>query len=371
MTATTSPAIYSDSPVTAEIPRTMRAAILVEQHQELVVDTVDLPRQLDFGQVLVKVAVSGICGSQLGEIDGAKGPDKFLPHLLGHEGAGQVVQVGPGVRHVQVGQTVVMHWMKGAGHESDPPKYRWRGKLLNAGWVTSFNEYAVVSENRVTAISPDIDLECAALFGCAVTTGLGVVTNDAKVKIGESVVIMGAGGIGQSVVQGARLASAYPIIAVDRVAAKLELTRQLGATHTIDTNTQSPADEIRKIIGTSGADVIVDTTGVIPLIEMGYQLSHVRGRVVLVGVPGAGENISIHSLPLHFGKTITGSHGGSTEPSVDIPRYARMAQAGQLDLSQLVTDRFSLNEINTAISAVRTGKAIGRCVINMAPNPGG
>ena len=132
------------------IPRTMQAAILVGLRQELVVDEVELPKTLDPGQVLVKIQCSGICGSQLGEIDGAKGEDKFLPHLLGHEGAGTVVSAGPGVRHVKAGDKVVLHWRKGAGIEAAPPKYRWRGADLNAGWVTTFNEYAVVSENRLT-----------------------------------------------------------------------------------------------------------------------------------------------------------------------------------------------------------------------------
>ena len=132
-----------------------------------------------------RIEYSGICGSQLGEIDGAKGEDKFLPHLLGHEGSGAVVATGPGVRHVKEGDTVVLHWRKAHGIEATPPRYSWRGKPLNAGWVTTFNQYAIVAENRVTRIDPHCDLKVAALYGCAVTTGFGVVVNNAKVKLGE------------------------------------------------------------------------------------------------------------------------------------------------------------------------------------------
>ena len=183
------------------IPHTMRAAILVEQKKPLVIDEVQLPDSLEIGQVLVKVHFSGICGSQIGEINGAKGPDAYLPHLLGHEASGVVLEVGPGVKHVKPGDLVVMHWRKGLGIEGDPPKYMWRGNKLNAGWIATFNEYAIISENRVTPIAPSVDPQIAALFGCAVTTGFGVIENNAKLKIGESVVVFGAGGVGLNIVQ--------------------------------------------------------------------------------------------------------------------------------------------------------------------------
>ena len=146
-----------------------RAAILVEQKKPLVIEEVEVPA-LKLGQVLVKVLASGICGSQIGEINGVKGPDRFLPHLLGHEGCGTVLEIGEGVRTVKPGDRVVLHWRKGAGLESVTPTYGSRLGTVNAGWVTTFNEHAVISENRVTAVPADFDVEAAALFGCAVTT---------------------------------------------------------------------------------------------------------------------------------------------------------------------------------------------------------
>src|ERR1035438_7432569 len=144
------------------IPRAMQAAILVEQHKPLVVDQIELPQAFEVGQVLVKIHCSGVCGSQLGEIDGAKGIDKYLPHLLGHEASGIVEEIGPGVRYVKPGDHVVLHWRKSQGIESVPPRYTWKGKPLNAGLIATFNEYAIVSENRATRVDPSSDMEIAA-----------------------------------------------------------------------------------------------------------------------------------------------------------------------------------------------------------------
>ncbi|MBI1175208.1 MAG: zinc-binding dehydrogenase [Sideroxydans sp.] len=346
------------------IPKTMQAAILVEQRKPLVVDEVELPPALEIGQVLVKIHYSGICGSQLGEIDGAKGEDKFLPHLLGHEASGTVVETGPGVKHVKAGDIVVLHWRKGLGIEGAPPSYRWRGNKLNAGWIATFNEYAIVAENRVTAIPPESDLEVAALFGCAVTTGFGVVENNAHVRIGESVVVFGAGGVGLNIVQAAALVGAYPVIAVDLYDNRLELAKSMGATHLINSSKLDAREQIQKIIA-QGLDVFIDNTGQPEIIQMGYEITKPQGRVVLVGVPKKGKNINIYSLPLHFGKGLSGSHGGEAIPNIDIPRYQGMFNAGRIKLKELITERFVLQDINTAIDDMRTGKMSGRCLIHM------
>ena len=330
------------------MPSTMKAAILTEQHRPLVIDVVELPDLLEHGQVCVKIGYSGICGSQLGEIAGVKGSDAYLPHLLGHEGSGIVVETGPGVNHVAIGDHVVLHWMKGNGIESAPPKYRWKGEILNAGFVTTFNEYAVVSENRLTPISKNVPLNIASLFGCAVTTGLGIVNNNAQTQIGESFVVFGAGGIGLNVIQGAALSSAYPIIAIDLYDNRLELAKTMGATHSFNSSQCDVRQEILSIVGGAGVDIIVDNTGNTEVIQLAYEITQPQGRTILVGVPRKGDHISLYSLPLHFGKVLTGSHGGETLPSQDIPRFIRLFQNGKLDLESLITERFSLDEINTA-----------------------
>jgi len=343
----------------------MKAAILVEQRKPLIVDEIELPQTLEVGQVLVKIHYSGICGSQLGEIDGAKGEDKFLPHLLGHEASGTVMEIGLGVRHVKPGDVVVLHWRKGLGIEGAPPNYRWRGQKLNAGWIATFNEYAIVAENRVTAIPSDSDKEVAALFGCAVTTGFGIVENNAKIRIGESVVVFGAGGIGLNIVQAAALVGAYPVIAVDLFDNRLALAKEMGATHLINTKSEGAKVAIERIAGAQGVDVFIDNTGQPTIIELGYQLTKPQGRMTLVGVPHKGNNINIYSLPLHFGKGLSGSHGGEAIPNVDIPRYQNLFDVGRVKLRELLTDRLDLDDINIAIDNMRSGKTAGRCLIQM------
>src|SRR6266496_257532 len=226
----------------------VRAAILETLNQPLIVDAVEIP-PLEVGQVLVEVRVSGICGAQLNEIQGVKGQDKFLPHLLGHEGGGVVLDIGPGVTQVKKGDHVVMHWRKGVGIQSKAPQYRWNGRTVNAGWVTTFNECAIVSENRLTPIPKDVPFEIAALMGCAVTTALGLINNLAQLKIGQSIAVLGCGGVGLNVVQGAAMVSADPIIAVDLYDHKLELARSFGATHLINTSRADLSEEVRNSLG--------------------------------------------------------------------------------------------------------------------------
>lgn len=346
----------------------MKAAVLVELNKPLVVADVEMPKELMFGQVLVDIHYSGICGAQLNEIDGAKGPDKFLPHLLGHEGSATVVDIGPGVKTVSKGDQVVMHWRPSDGLQSDPPVYTWDGRRVNAGWVTTFNERAVVSENRLTRLPEGFDLRVAPLFGCAVTTAMGVVNRDAGVQIGQSVVVFGVGGVGVNIVQAAQMVSAHPIVAIDVVDSKLAWAKRFGASHAFKANEGDRADlakRIRDVVGANGADVVVDTTGRARVIELAYDLTHPDGKTILVGVPRKGDNISIYSLPLHFRKVLTGSHGGSAEPHVDIPRLIRLMLAGKMSLDGLITHEFPLDEVNEAIALVRRGEA-GRVLLRMS-----
>ena len=346
-------------------PSSTEAAILVAQQQPLVVDTIELPAVLEVGQVLVRVHVSGICGSQLGEIDGVKGPDRYLPHLMGHEGFATVLEIGPGVKHVQVGDSVVLHWRPGAGIQADPAKYRWRGEPLNAGWVTTFNRHAVVSENRCTKVPADTNPDAAALFGCAITTGFGVVENNARLRMGEAVVVFGAGGIGLNIIQAAALLSASAIVAVDLHDSRLALARQLGATHTINSRDADAETLIQEALAGQPLDVFIDNTGVPAVIELGYRLTHSQGRVILVGVPRKGNTVSLYTLPLHFGKLLTGSQGGESQPARDIPRYLRLLQQGRLQLDRFVSARYPLEGINDAIAAMRDGATAGRVMVEL------
>lgn len=341
-----------------------KAAILTEQNAPLIVDEIETDtigeHGIGFGQVLVKIACSGICGAQLGEIAGVKGKDWNLPHLLGHEGAGTVEAVGLGVGMMHRGDRIVMHWRKGAGIESRPPRYKWRGRDIGGGWVTTFNEYALVSENRLTRIDNDIPFETAALMGCAVTTALGLINNDAQLKIGQSIAVIGCGGVGLNVIQGAALVAGNPIIGVDQYPNKTRMAHEFGATHTF-----SSIEDVRSCVGDYGVDVVVETTGKVELIEKAYELTARSGKTILVGQMRFDHKASIQTLPMHAGKTLFASEGGQTDPTVDIPRYLRLYRSGRLQLDKLITHTFPLEQVNGALDLIRGGQ-VGRCLLTMA-----
>lgn len=341
----------------------MKAAILVKQNEPLIVAEVEIPK-LGVGQVLVKIECSGICGKQLDEITGRQGEDRFLPHLLGHEGAGIVVEVEAGVRKVKSGDHVVLHWMKGSGIDSAPPRFMWNDTIVSAGWVTTFSEYTIASENRLTPIPPDLKFDVASLLGCAVTTGLGVVFNNAALKPGQSIAVFGVGGVGLNVVQGAALVNAYPIVAIDLHDHKLEWGATFGATHTVNATRSDPKKFLMELSDGRGFDVTVDTTGNTDVRQMAYNATSNTGKTILAGVPHYQERMTIDSFPLHFGRRMFGSHGGDTQPDVDIPRYIQLYKLGRLKLDEQITHRYSLDEINKAVDVVRKGEA-SRCVILM------
>jgi S-(hydroxymethyl)glutathione dehydrogenase/alcohol dehydrogenase len=350
-------------------PTRTLAAILVEQQKPLVVAEINLPESLEVGQVLVEFFYSGICGSQLGEIDGVKGPDKWLPHLLGHEASGKVLAIGPGVKHVKPGDHVVAHWRPSLGIEASTPKYRWNGQTVNAGWVTTFNQFGVISENRLTSIPAETDLKAAALYGCAITTGFGTIDNVAKIRLGESVVVFGAGGIGLNIVQAASLAGASTIIAIDRFDGRLALALRCGATACINSEAQDPWNAINQVLGSihgkkKALDVFIDNTGNASIIARGYETVGTEGRVVLVGVPKAGDEASIHTLGLHFGRSITGTTGGEANPHEDIGRYMGLAKARKIDFGSLITEFGPLVDVNRLIDDMRQGKGAGRSLIS-------
>ena len=341
-----------------------KAAILVELKKPLVIEEIETP-PLRFGQVLVQILCSGICGAQINEIEGAKGPDKFLPHLLGHEATAVVVECGEGVTTVKPGDRVVCHWRKGAGLQAPTAIYTSKAfPRINSGWVTTFSQYSIVSENRVTKVPPDFNAESGALLGCAVTTAMGVINNNARLGIGESIAVFGTGGVGLNIIQFAAKVAAHPIIGIDLHDHKLELARKLGATHTLNARQGDLREEIRKIAGAQGVDVAVENTGVADVIETAYEVTGPQGRVILVGVPPkAARHPSFYTLPLHFKKVLTGSEGGDCRPEIDIPKLVRLCQAGKLELGGLVSKRYRLEQINEAIDDLKNGRVAGRCMV--------
>lgn len=347
------------------LPTKTLAAILVEQKKDLVITEIDLPGTLDAGQVLVEFFYSGICGSQLGEIDGVKGPDKWLPHLLGHEASGKVLAIGPGVKHVKPDQIVVAHWRPGKGIEAITPTYKWNGRVVNAGWITTFNRHAVISENRLTPVPAHVDFKTAALYGCAVTTGMGIIEDKARIRFGDVVVVYGAGGIGLSIIQAASLTGAAEIVAVDLYSNRLELAGHLGATALVNSATEDPFEAISRVLNGQIVDIFIDNTGQPEIISKGYQVIKSTGKVVLVGVPKEGAKSEIFTFDLHFGKSITGTSGGEVRPEQDIPRYMRLFERRRISLSSLITEVAPLQKINKLVAGMRSGETVGRCLVDL------
>lgn len=342
------------------------AAVLVGQSQPLEITRVSPSERLTQYQVLVRVTSSGVCGSQLGEIDGVRGPDRYLPHMLGHEGFGKVEEIGPGVSSVSVGDSVVLHWREGIGGTGANATYvDERGRKINSGKVTTLSEYSVVSENRLTRVPHDLDPNFAPLLGCALTTGFGAVVREARVQPGSTVVVLGVGGVGMSIIASLQLVSPSRIIAVDVSRQKLDFAIDLGAMETLNLEeTRKPLDDLSDLLG-DGADFVFEASGKKASIELGYAILGPHGHMQLVGVPSAETPAQLDTLGLHLGKTISGSNGGSTMPSSDIPAIIDLVERGKIHLEKIPVATFGLNEVNAGISALRDGLP-GRVVIRLS-----
>jgi len=342
----------------------MRAAILERPGSPVRIEMVEIPA-LRRGQVLVKIAFSGICRSQLMEVTGGRGIDRYLPHLLGHEGSGTVLEIGADVTKVIPGDKAVLTWIKGKGLDAGGSQYALDGQVVNAGAVTTFSEYAVISENRCVPIPDDIDMCVASLLGCAVPTGAGIVLNELRPTPGESVGVWGLGGIGLSAVMGASASGCSPIIALDVNEEKLAQAHEFGATHLIDVRNVDANAEIQNITSGLGLDYCVEAAGKTQTIEAAFASVRDNGGLcVFASHPPTGESIALDPHALIRGKRIQGSWGGKTNPDEDIPTYIEMYQQNKLPLEKLITHRFALDEINDALELLASGLC-GRIVIDM------
>jgi S-(hydroxymethyl)glutathione dehydrogenase/alcohol dehydrogenase len=344
------------------------AAVLVEIGQPLQIWDLAIPA-LKPGQVLVDVAFSGVCHTQLLEIEGKRGHDRFIPHTLGHEGSGVVVETGPGVSKVKSGDHVVLTWIKGEGADVGSTSYQHSTQIVNSGAISTFMRRTIISENRLVPIPQTMPLREAALLGCAFPTGAGIVFKSAGVKPGDSVAIFGAGGIGLSAVAAASLMNADPIVAVDIHDYKLQLAASLGARHTINSAQGDAVATLLALTGGRGFDVVIEAVGRKETMEAAFQATRDHGGVcVLAGNLPHGETISVNPFHLIRGRRMVGTWGGETQPDRDIALYARLHESGKLKLAALATGDYSLDDINQAFADLKRG-AVGRALIDMERVP--
>lgn len=335
-----------------------KAAILYEINQLLIVEEIETPI-LKKGQVLVKMLYSGICQSQINEIRGRKGPDSYLPHLLGHEGSGIVEEIGPGISKVKKGDYVVLSWIKGRGLDVPSCQYSKKDQKINSGAITTFSNYAVISENRIFKIPKEVPPEIAALLGCAIPTGAGIIKNEINPQEITSLAIFGIGGIGSSaLLYASSLKKFSQIIAVDINQEKLKFAQTIGATQTINPIQVNPVEKIKELTENKGVNYALECSGVKSVMETAFQAIKDQGKVIIAGNLKKGETISIDPFDLIKGKKIIGTWGGKTEPDKDIVYYAEKYLKENISFDKLITKIYPLTEINQAIEDLEKGKVI-------------
>jgi len=341
----------------------MRAAVLYACGTPLrIVEGIEVPPPGP-GQVHVRLAYSGVCHTQLMEVRGGRGVDRYLPHLLGHEGSGVVLAVGEGVTKVGPGDRVVLGWIKGKGADAPGPNYRVGDTVLNAGGVTTFNSEAIVAENRCVKLPEGVPLDVAVLFGCAVPTGAGIVFNELAPPAGAQVAVFGLGGIGMVATMALQDVGCR-VIAVDIEVAKLEAARALGVSDTIDASQNDARQAIASLTEGRGVDYAVDAAGRISTIEDAYAVVRKFGGLcVFASHPPHGEKLSLDPHDLISGKQIRGSWGGASKPDIHVPAFARLYREGRLPVERLLGKRYSLDRINDALDDLEDGRVMRPLIV--------
>jgi S-(hydroxymethyl)glutathione dehydrogenase/alcohol dehydrogenase len=340
------------------------AAILVELAKPLEIAELEIPA-LKPGQVLVEIAYSGVCGSQVNEAMGLKGEDKWLPHCLGHEATGTVLECGPGVTKVKAGDKAVLSWIKGSGIEAGGAVYKWGSRNVNAGAVTTFQRHALVSENRLSPMPAGLDMRTATLLGCAAPTGMGAVMNVLGARAGDSVAIFGTGGVGLNACMAAAFAGATPVIGIDISPARRALAGRYGATHVIDPNATDVLAEIRRILP-GGVDLAVEATGIPAVMAQALEATRQQGgRAVVIGNARAGARLELSPGIFNQGKSLLGTWGGDSVPDRDYPRFARLLATGRFPVAELLSAPYRLDQASDALADLMAGR-VGRPLIDMA-----
>ncbi len=333
------------------------SALVLEGKKKISLRKIILPSKLKKNQVLVKIYYSGICGKQIEEYIHQKGKDVFVPHLLGHEASGKIVKVGPGVNTFEVGDLVVLHWMKNPKiKDCETPEYSYAKtkKKINSGRITTFSEYSIISSNRLTKISKKIDLRLAAMMGCCLSTGLGTIFNQSNIKKMDKALIVGCGGVGLSILIGLNLKKQKNIAVADINKINLKKAKKFGASVLINLKKDKISDfkkyDFNKIFITTGSK-----SG----IENAIKLAATKSDIYFVGVSAPNDFVKIKPFQIHIGMKLHPSVGGSIYPKKDIPKY----------IGKLSSDKNLLkNYINHIVNLKKAPKIINLMSKGMLSN---
>ena len=358
----------------------MKAAVCYEFGKPLVIEDIEIAAPMS-GEIKVKLAACAICHSDITYMRGGWGGT--LPAVYGHEAAGVVEGVGEGVSDFVPGDHVIVTLIRSCGEcfycvqgdhnmcettfpldEKSCLSGR-NGSPIHQGLRTAaFAEYVVVDQSQAAVIPKELPFDSASLLSCGVITGLGAVTNTAKVPAGSSVVVVGTGGVGLNSVQGAKLVGADPIIAIDLVADKRAAAKSFGATDAIDPTAEDAAEAVRALTDGRGADYVFITVGSKSAIEQGVGLMRKAGHMYIVGMPPSGVMAEIEAVKLaDSAQSIIGSKMGSTRLKEDIPALVTHYQEGRLKLDELVSGRYPLDQINEAIDSVMRNEALRNVIV--------
>ncbi len=330
----------------------IKAAVLIKQKKNLQILDLTLPEKLEQGQLLIKIKTAAICGAQIGEIEGIKGKDKWIPHCLGHEGYGIVVKKNKSVKKVNINDEVILHWRKSDGKNAKPPIYKSKIGNINAGQITTFQNYAIISENRVTRVKNFKKYsKVAPLLGCAFPTAWGILNKETRFNIHKKILVFGAGGIGMTVAALAKIQKSKNVILIDKGKKKSKYTKRLNLT-------LSNMRKIKKI----KFDIVVETTGNIDNMEKGFNQLNKNGRLILVGQPKINSILRIKNPLRLFNPPadnikILSSDGGKFNPKHDMNKLSLIVKNNFSYLKKLVSHQINIININNAIKLIKNGNA--------------
>ena len=342
-----------------------KAAILRNLNKPLDITNIYVPTKLLQGQILVKMIYSGICGSQLGEIKGIKGKDKFLPYLLGHEGIAEVIKVGKKVTKVKKKDNVLLHWMPSDGINSKTPTYFDKNKnKINAGYLTTFNEYAIISENRLTKINKQKkNFLNYLLLGCTSSTAIGAVNkNLEQISKHTAVIVSGCGAIGTYIIKYLKFLGVKKIIGIDVDKKKINFAKKSGCLITLNALNKDFKNKI-KLYFKNGADLIYECSGNAHQISHMFEMLNISGTLNLIGVPKKGTNSCFNTLEINLGEKIIGNKGGDFYAKRHIKAYKKIIFSKKCDYKGFITEKIQLYELNKYFERMSKGKTVGKGII--------